>query len=102
MRMGEIQPTVLRIQDLEKIKEIQRQTPEVIRRQFESYFKQITEQRQKEVNNFKESNRTKDVTDNEGNRGNHSSSHQRGSNREEVDSEEIHQPGLGENIDIRV
>jgi hypothetical protein len=99
--MGEIQPTVLRVQDLEKIKEIQRQTPEVIRRQFESYFKQITEQRQKEVNNFKESNKTKDVMDNEGNRGNYSSSHKE-SNKEGSAEEEVHQPGLGENIDIRV
>jgi len=101
MKMGEIQPTVLRVQDLEKIKEVQRQTPEVIRRQFESYFKQITEQRQKEVNNFKESNKAKDVMDNEENRRNYSSSHKE-SNKEGADNEEVRQPGLGENIDIRV
>ncbi|MGB9682049.1 MAG: hypothetical protein ACP5RW_01940 [bacterium] len=101
MRMGEIQPTVLRVQDLEKIKEVQRQTPDVIRRQFEIYFKQVTENRQKEVNTFKESNKSKDVMDNERNRRNYTPLH-RESNKEDSDGEEVHQPGLGENIDIRV
>lgn len=101
MRTGDIQPLIVRTQELEKIKEVQRQTTETIQRQFQLYFKQVTEQRQNEVASFKESNKAKSINENEERRNLKRENYKRQS-RSKRESEDIHKPGLGENIDIKI
>lgn len=101
MRPGEIQPVVFRIQDLERIKEIQRQVPETVQRQFQMYFKQVTEQRQREVEPFKDSNKSRGIDEND-RRNNERRESQQHNKKNDSDIEEIHQDGLGEKIDVRI
>lgn len=102
MSPGEIQPIVFRVQDLEKIKEVQRQTPETIQKQFQMYFKQITEQRQREVESFKESNKSRNIDENERRQNSKRESQREHDKKITIDTEEIHQAGLGENIDVKI
>lgn len=101
MRTGDIQPLIVRTQELEKIKEVQRQTPETIQKQFQLYFRQVTEQRQNEVEAFKESNKAKNIGQNEEGE-NFKKERRKRQNKLRDGSEDIHQPGLGENIDIKI
>ncbi|MGC8971011.1 MAG: hypothetical protein ACP5K2_02255 [bacterium] len=101
MRTGDIQPLVIRTQELEKIKEVQRQTSETIQKQFQLYFRQVTEQRQNEVESSKESNKAKDISQNE-ERKNFKKEYRKGQKKPSGESEDTYKPGLGENIDIKV
>ncbi len=101
MRTGDIQPLIVRTQEFEKIKEVQRQTTETIQRQFQLYFKQVTEQRQNEVASFKESNKAKSINENE-ERKNLKRENYKKQSKSKGEPEDIRQPGLGENIDIKI
>jgi len=101
MRTGDIQPLIIRTQELEKIKEVQRQTSETIQKQFQLYFRQVTEQRQNEVEAFKESDRAKNIGQNE-EREKFKREYRKRQNKSKDELEDIHQPGLGENIDIKI
>lgn len=102
MKPGEIQPIVFRAQDLERVKEIQRQVPETVQRQFQMYFRQVTKQRQREVESFKDSNKSRGIDERDRKNSEKREFHQHRDRRNNPDIEEIHQDGLGEKIDIRI
>ncbi|MCX7796409.1 MAG: hypothetical protein N2380_07810 [bacterium] len=103
MRTGDIQPIIVRTQELEKVKEVQRQTSETVQKQFQMYFRQITEQKQSEIENSKESYKSKGVDERERKEERFRERQTRRGNRSKDGStEDLSQPGIGENIDIKI